>query len=103
MTAETLYTMSRPNFFEDWKYLSLSLRVLNQSAVFDSPSWKEVRGSQPARDRALSMLAYQLATSQARLDMVKEGSLEMENIFFETSAHSRMVVFLPVPMLKDSP
>src|SRR5580700_3403784 len=103
MMAVTLYFVSRPNFLEDCRYLSLSSIAEYQSAVLRRPVSKSVDASQPNAAFARRGLAYQSLTSHCRSGMENWGRDSMPKTDALTRATSAMVVFRPDPMLNDSP
>src|SRR5258706_7893044 len=103
MTAETLCRVSSPNCLLLRWYLSLSASDLYHSAVRASPSRNSTCGDHASFPFALSMLAYQSATSQRRFGMEKLGSDLIPNSSRDAAATSAIVIFRPVPMLKLSP
>src|ERR1700690_4219253 len=104
MMAETLCLVSNSNCLEDFSYLSLSSSPLYHSAVYFNPSGKEVWASQPKASLAFFVLANQSLRSHLRLGMVlKVGDSLIPKTFEAAFTTSAIVVFLPLPMLKESP
>src|SRR6266700_3485064 len=104
MMAETLCLESNSNCLDDFSYLSLSSSPRYHSAVAFKPSGKEVRASQPRVAFAFFVLANQSLKSHWRLGIVlKEGEPFRPKTWEAAFATSAMVVFFPLPMLKESP
>src|SRR5574341_1091679 len=102
--ALTLCVVSNPNLFDARRYFSLSSRLLYHSAVRAKPSGNGVRSRQLRRWLALVGSANHSLKSHPRFGMdPNTGGSAMRKSARAVSATSAMEVFLPVPILNDSP